>query len=69
MIRAIIIEDQQAVIDVLEGFLCNTGKVEVIATFTNPFEALKNIKEMNPDVVLLDLEIAGMQGTTLDKAF
>lgn len=64
-IQAIIIDDQIEAIDLLETFLKQTKNIEVVKKLTNPFTAERNIAELKPDVVLLDINMPGLDGLQL----
>ncbi|CCK78773.1 sigma-54-dependent transcriptional regulator [Desulfobacula toluolica] len=56
----LIVDDETAIIESLEGILSDDG-FEVIHAF-NGYEALKKIETESPDIVLLDIWMPGMDG-------
>jgi two-component system, LytTR family, response regulator len=64
--KAILVDDAIDAIDVLKAKLEVCAKeVEVIASFTDPLEAVEAIIDKQPDVVFIDVEMPGMDGFTL----
>ena len=63
MIRALIIDDEQNCIDSLVFDLeKNCPDVEVVETCTSPKQGLLSIKNLNPDLVFLDVQMPWMSG-------
>jgi DNA-binding NarL/FixJ family response regulator len=55
MIKVMIVDDQQLILDLLEQMLKNSGEVEVVARAANGNEAIKYAAIYNPDVILMDI--------------
>ena len=71
MIRTIIIDDEPSAVNVLSILLqkkCNED-VEIVATSYSPIEGKKLIEKHKPDLVFLDIEMAGMTGIDLLRSF
>ncbi len=62
--KVVIVDDHQLVINGFKNLLSG-GSFEVLATFTNPQEALVKIPKLQPDVVLTDLDMPGLSGIEL----
>ncbi|HMQ60384.1 MAG TPA: LytTR family DNA-binding domain-containing protein [Flavilitoribacter sp.] len=63
MLRAIIIDDQvESLHAVAAQVKENCPNVEVVAQCDGALEGLKAIRSLNPDLVLLDIEMPGMTG-------
>ena len=65
MIRAILVDDKQANLNLLRKSLRSFADIEIIAEFTNPTMASKEIINLKPDVLFLDIEMPGMTGFKL----
>ena len=61
-INVVIVDDNERIVNLLEDILKADPDLEVIGTADNGMDALKVIKEKNPDVVLLDLIMPKMDG-------
>lgn len=61
-IRSIIIEDEPEALDLLAGLLEATGEATVVASTTNPYEAVDLVLMHNPDMLFLDIKMPGMSG-------
>jgi two-component system, LytTR family, response regulator LytT len=61
-LSAVIVDDEQLARDELAYLLKNAEDVEVVAQGKNGLEAVNLIKEHNPDVVFLDVQMPGLDG-------
>ena len=59
---AVIVDDEQLARDELAFLLKNTGEVNVVAQGKNGVEAINLIREHNPDLVFLDVQMPGLDG-------
>src|ERR1700757_4714700 len=59
---AVIVDDEQLARDELAYLLKGVGDVDVVAQGKNGVEAVNLIKEHNPDVVFLDVQMPGLDG-------
>jgi two-component system, LytTR family, response regulator LytT len=66
-ITALIIDDEQLARDELKYLLDDTGSVEVLAQGANGIEAVDLIREYQPDVVFLDVQMPGLDGFAVLK--
>jgi len=61
-LSAVIVDDEQLARDKLAYLLKSAGDVNVVAQGKNGLEAISLIKEHNPDVVFLDVQMPGLDG-------
>ena len=62
MIRVLIVEDSPTMRAILMSRLANEHDIAVIATAGNAAEGRELIKQFDPDVITLDVEMPGMNG-------
>ena len=68
MIHVFIIDDHQMVIDGLELLLQHNKSIKVVGTATSGEEGIKTLPKVNPDVLLLDINMPGINGIDTCKA-
>lgn len=61
-IRVLVVDDSALIRNVLSAALVKDGDIEVVGTAEDPLIARRKIKELNPDVVTLDIEMPNMNG-------
>lgn len=66
-IRVLIVDDSAVVRQTLRDVLQSDPEIEVIATASDPFVAADRIREQEPDVITLDIEMPRMDGLTFLK--
>ncbi|MEL6927752.1 MAG: response regulator transcription factor [Cyanobacteria bacterium J06600_6] len=67
MIRILLVDDQNLVQQGIKSLLDRDSEIEVVGTVTDGRSAVTKISELRPDVVLLDIEMPGMNGITVTK--
>lgn len=68
MINCIIVDDEQHAIDILVHYVKQTPHLNLVATTTNPIEALQIIAEQKIDLIFLDIQMPELSGMDLIKA-
>jgi len=63
-IRVLIIDDSLLIRKVLTEILNSSADIEVVGSAEDPLIAREMIKELNPDVLTLDIEMPRMDGIT-----
>ena len=63
-IKVLIIDDSALVRQLLTEILDSDGRIEVVGTAADPLIARNKIKQLNPDVLTLDVEMPRMDGLT-----
>ncbi|QQR36822.1 chemotaxis response regulator protein-glutamate methylesterase [Devosia oryziradicis] len=67
-IKVLVVDDSALIREVLARMLTRDGDINVVGTAVDPNDAREKIKQFNPDVVTLDIEMPGMNGLQfLDK--
>lgn len=68
MFKTLIVDDEQFVIQDLRGLLdMNCPEVEVVDTATSSVEALKKVRQIQPDLIFMDINIDEQSGLDLVK--
>jgi DNA-binding response OmpR family regulator len=58
--KVLVVDDEPEITDIVDAFLTEAGYT-VVAENT-PIDAMKRVEEFNPDVILLDIMMPGMDG-------
>lgn len=66
-IKVLIVDDAALMRKLLTEILSSSPKIEVVGTAADPFIARDKIKQLNPDVITLDVEMPRMDGVTFLK--
>ncbi|HEY6763903.1 MAG TPA: LytTR family DNA-binding domain-containing protein [Candidatus Sulfotelmatobacter sp.] len=61
-LSAVIVDDEELARDELAYLLKNAGDVDVVAQGKNGLEAITLVKEYNPDLLFLDVQMPGLDG-------
>src|ERR1700716_4599978 len=61
-LSAVIVDDEELARDELSYLLKSAGDVNIVAQGKNGLEAVNLIKEHNPDLVFLDVQMPGLDG-------
>lgn len=64
VLRVLIVDDSAYIRKVVKQMLCRSPFIDVVGTARDGAEALELVEQLNPDVVTLDLMMAGMDGLT-----
>ncbi len=66
-IRILIVDDQKMIREGLKALVKTEPNLEIVGTANNGEDAIKQVEVLNPDVVLMDMEMPGMDGVTATK--
>lgn len=66
--RAILVDDEKNILEESREIIGSVPQMEVIKSYTNPFLALDEMDETEPECVFLDIEMPGMNGIELASA-
>jgi two-component system LytT family response regulator len=61
-LRVAIMDDEEPARTVLREYLASYPEIEVVAECANGFEAVRAAAELNPDLLLLDVQMPGLSG-------
>jgi two-component system, LytTR family, response regulator len=68
MINCIIVDDEQHAIDILVHYVKQTPHLHLVASTTNPIEALQMVGTQKIDLVFLDIQMPDLSGMDFIKA-
>lgn len=60
--KVILVDDEPLALETLEHILSKYEDIEILGSYTNPNVALEKIKELQPDVLFLDIEMGSING-------
>lgn len=63
-VRVLVVDDSALIRQLLSTLLSADPEIEVVGTASDPLIARDRIKELNPDVITLDVEMPNMDGVT-----
>lgn len=63
-IRVLVVDDSALIRNLITGILSSDSGIEVIGTAATPIIAREKIKDLNPDVITLDIQMPEMDGLT-----
>ena len=66
-IKVLIVDDAALMRKMITEILSSSSRIEVVGTAADPFIARDKIKQLNPDVITLDVEMPRMDGITFLK--
>jgi two-component system response regulator AlgR len=67
-IKTLIVDDEPLAVERLQILCARIAAVSLVGTATDGASALRLIKALNPDLVLLDIQMAGMNGISIAQA-
>jgi two-component system, LytTR family, response regulator len=68
MINCIIVDDEEHAIEILVHYVKQTPHLNLVASFTNPIEALQLLGQQRIDLVFLDIQMPELSGIDFIKA-
>ncbi|MEY3398792.1 MAG: hypothetical protein RL220_1386, partial [Bacteroidota bacterium] len=69
-VKAIVIDDETNCVEMMEWLIQTyCPELEIVGMYNNGEEAISGIREHNPDLVFLDIEMPGMNGFQLLENF
>jgi DNA-binding NarL/FixJ family response regulator len=67
-VRVVLVDDHAVIRAGLQQLLAGTDDIEVVGTAANGAEALEVVRAIRPDVVLMDLQMPGVDGVAATRA-
>ena len=67
MIRVVLVDDHAVIRAGLQQLLAGTADIEVVGQAENGGEALDVVRRLRPDVVLMDLQMPGVDGVAATR--
>ena len=67
-IRILLVDDQKMIREGLKALIKTEIDLEVVGTAENGEDAIKQVEMLQPDIVLMDMEMPGMDGMSATKA-
>jgi DNA-binding NarL/FixJ family response regulator len=68
MIRVLICDDQEMVREGIQAILSTVPEIYVVGVASNGAQAIEAVEQWNPDVVLMDLNMPGVNGIQATRA-
>ena len=62
MIRILIVDDQKVIRESISVLLTGIAEFEVVGTAIDGYEAIALVKDLQPDLILMDIEMPGLDG-------
>ena len=66
-IRVLLVDDQKMIREGLKALIKAESDIEIVGTAENGEQALNQVESLNPEVVLMDMEMPGMNGMEATK--
>ena len=67
MIRVLLVDDQKMVRETLKVSLATESDIEIVGTANNGIAAIEQVETLNPDIVIMNMEMPGLDGASATK--
>ena len=66
-LRCIVVDDEPLAVKMLENYISRTAFLELEASFTDPVAALEAIRDRQPQLAFLDIQMPDLNGMELSR--
>lgn len=66
-ITCIVVDDEPLAVEMLAGYVRRTPSLEMVGSYTDPVQALSEIKILKPDIVFMDIQMPDLNGLELSR--
>ena len=66
-ISCIVVDDEPLAVEMLVGYVQRTPSLEILGSYTDPVQALSEIRTMVPDMVFMDIQMPDINGLELSR--
>ena len=66
-LRCFVVDDEPLAVKMLENFIARTPFLELVASYTDPVQALSDIRTQAPQLVFLDIQMPDLSGMELSR--
>ncbi len=66
-LRCFVVDDEPLAVKMLENFIARTPFLELAASYTDPVQALSDIRAKTPQLVFLDIQMPDLSGMELSR--
>lgn len=67
MIRILIVDDQKTIRESINAWFAEVSDFKVVGTAADGYEAIAQVKELQPDIILMDIEMPDLDGLQATK--
>lgn len=61
-IRVLVVDDSEVIRDGIVSWLSGNSSIEIVGIAVNGLDAIEKAKELNPDIVIMDVQMPQMDG-------